>query len=372
MTTVARFPELVTLLWLARKTNGSSDHVSRLAAKLTEDEIRILRIGLTTVIADEAAFNALFEIFLTSPDTTGDELELNVHRKKQILEYGLERLPSDQLVELASTPVWLAELRDAVIELPLPYWRTLGKSPQPDEIALAWWRGRGSSIHFPSEPGDLSEISEAVAEVRPSSSNGPELSIGASILPGRETPEGVLVAFGPRFPGRVLLQNPGSSALDALRILVKREITDALGLAGGLHPARLTRWATDRLCGPEPLPAAHQHRFFLLVAEVMRDIREEAARVASRSRNHGQTTLAELARDTFLGTVASQESEAAAELARATRKLKDRYPKLGEVLLLHCYAGLPVDQVATLTQQTADAVKEQFADASDWVLAQTV
>ncbi len=123
MTPETAFPEIVSLIRLARRP-GDFDNVSRLASKLTANEILALRTGLEIVLTDQHAFDELFDLFLRlpgEPDACEPEFDRNL--KQRILDRGVGDLRVDQLVQLTATPEWLAELRDALSEpIPHPYW----------------------------------------------------------------------------------------------------------------------------------------------------------------------------------------------------------------------------------------------------------
>lgn len=188
-----------------------------------------------------------------------------------------------------------------------------------------------------------------------------------------ETPDQILATLGPRYPGQWLLESPSPAARVILRMLIGREVEAALELVKTLTASRLTKWVRERLIGTYILSETLERTFVTLVAEVNREVWEaEARRAVQGLQGAGLTTLAELTRDTALDTVASQPSVAAVGLAEASRKLEIRFPALGEILLLSFYAGLAPTAVATLTGQAASQVESSLAEASHWVLAQTV
>ena len=111
-----------------------------------------------------------------------------------------------------------------------------------------------------------------------------------------------------------------------------------------------------------------------MTARVIRDVREAHAAIAVGTKMSltGNTTLAEMARNQSLDTIASEASEAAIGLAQASRNLETDFPDLGNALLLQCYGGLTAAEVAVQTNQPLTKVKSQLTNAAAWVLGQTV
>jgi hypothetical protein len=283
---------------------------------VTDDEAGVLRTGLECALLDRAAFDRL--ILLYPDDAPGSDPRtpsFPPHLLPTILERGLGELDGPALVSLALSPNRIAELWEA-LATPSRHWLDAADR-------LRW----GTST-------------------------------------------------GPRYPGRVLLGIPGPVAAATLRLLLRGEVEDALGLAPSLPNARLARWATDRRCGPEPLPSGHRRPFYQTVAEVIRDVREAAINRAFAQAPLGHTTrigaetLAQLPTGASFDSITSEVSEAAAALAQASRALDVCDPDLGQPLLLAYYGGLSTSEVATLLGFPEDKIRERLDDAERWVHGQ--
>jgi hypothetical protein len=213
---------------------------------------------------------------------------------------------------------------------------------------------------------------------------GPDSSESGTVLPECPYPSHAPIitpaqvhwqeAIGRRHPGPVLLAAEDAEARVALQTLLRQEIEDAMDLAPTVKNARLTQWAVDRLCGFETLSAEHRKSFLLMTAEIIREVREaNATRAISHDKSlAGRATLADVARNASLDTVASQPNSAAIDLAKASRKLTSRFPRLGEALLLAYYGGFTVAEVAGVTGRLEIEIKQELTDAADWVLVQSV
>jgi hypothetical protein len=298
---------------LVCKLLAASDLTQPVPLTITDDEAGILRTGLERALLDRAAFDSLIVLYVGWKSRTET---FPHHLRQTILEKGLGSLDGLTIASLAVSPDWIAELWEALIT-PSQYWLDAADR-------LRW----GTST-------------------------------------------------GPRFPGRVLLGIQGPVASATLRFRLRREIEDAVSLAPSLPNARLTKWATDRLCGSEPLSDGHRLPFFQAVAEVIREVREAGinrvffSSPAGHSTRVGSETLAELPAGASLERIASEVSEAAAALAQASRALKACDPILADTLLFSYYGGLRVPEVAALLGRSISAIQDELADAEDWVRGQT-
>lgn len=86
------------------------------APQLTEDEVTALRGGLSHAIRDETTFDALFDFYIGLPDE-GEAEPMPEGLRRRASEPDMPMVAPEELIRLATTPVWVAELRDAVVAL---------------------------------------------------------------------------------------------------------------------------------------------------------------------------------------------------------------------------------------------------------------
>lgn len=310
------FLKLVGLLcYRARFVHPQSDPVP----KLEPDELNTLRAGLADAVRNPDAFDDLFVLYFRLPDPyKPDPLPDDLQRRA--LGANLLDVSDAELVQLLTTPVWIAELRDAFVD-------DKGKSSRPST------GGKRSTVVGRDEPA------------KDESDGWPPF------VPGATTPENV-------------------GTLSWLR----REVADALWLVPYATNAKLVAWVLHRSETAGPRSGAGARRFFNDVAGVIRDVRAEAASAALNAGDRAgaleHTNLTAAAGAASLDTIASQASAAALLLATASRDLDRNDAEAGEVLRLAFYAAQSVEDLAHVLERPVDAIRELLADAETWVRAQ--
>ena len=121
------FPEILTVLWYRSRTNPNQKPDEDIPP-LKPDEVNSLRAGLAAVVHNAHLFDALFEFYLNvSSVQTEWDTELPDDLRDRFLTRGPGALSPNELTQLATTPVWVAGLRDAVVADPA----TLATSDHP-------------------------------------------------------------------------------------------------------------------------------------------------------------------------------------------------------------------------------------------------
>jgi hypothetical protein len=195
---------------------------------------------------------------------------------------------------------------------------------------------------------------------------------------------------------RPLLDSDDTSG--ALRLLIRRNLRAALDLLGNppmLDHRRVANWLLMQLCGPFPLPTVMARRFFLRVAEELRDTR--ALRLGRHPQPEGATPSGDratvVAGETVPGTFSRQPGISAlpfaelvagtdvfsAYLAEALRKLQISKPAHAELFLFRYYAGRTVSEIADLVdhlegqiQRDLQVTEVTLVATINWLREQTI
>ena len=122
MSVYNQFEQLVARLWAHRVTDSCDPKPPGDSSRARPfRDLATLHAGLEEALVDVTAFDELFEVYLATPGAT-DDAPLPDGLRGRILQNGLGELSPDELVRLAASPVWIAELWDAMTD-PSPYWR---------------------------------------------------------------------------------------------------------------------------------------------------------------------------------------------------------------------------------------------------------
>src|SRR5579871_320573 len=109
MSAITRSIDILPILWLTR--HDRSDSSAWLA--LSEPEKQTVREAVANAIYDENEFNLVCSFYLDQPidmDTGDCPAEL----KARFVSGGVDLLSGPELLQVATSPFWIADLRDAV------------------------------------------------------------------------------------------------------------------------------------------------------------------------------------------------------------------------------------------------------------------
>jgi hypothetical protein len=125
MHTDFHFATIMTILWDNARREPVPIPATRptLGEWLTDSEIDVLRAGLDRALGLIPAFDELFQLFVNMPDLRGQPVPgLTESLLARMIGNGLEGLTREQVIQLATTPEWLAELKDAIDANPSARW----------------------------------------------------------------------------------------------------------------------------------------------------------------------------------------------------------------------------------------------------------
>ncbi len=111
-------PELLAVLclreWKGQRRGRRQDTV---LPPLKAVELHALRAGLGAAIYDAQLFDRLFEFYMTFPCLPIDpNIDLPFELKDRVLSKGMGAISPREVIQLATMPVWVAALRDAIVD----------------------------------------------------------------------------------------------------------------------------------------------------------------------------------------------------------------------------------------------------------------
>ena len=132
-----------------------------------------------------------------------------------------------------------------------------------------------------------------------------------------------------------------------------------------LQPTALVHEAYLRLVGPDPQAAWNSRgHFFAAAAEAMRRILVEAARRKGRARHGGGLRRCELPAD---GPAVTDPVEDVVAVDEALEKLAAVDPRAAELVKLHYFAGLTIEQAAEVLGVSVRKAYTVWAYARAWL-----
>lgn len=132
-----------------------------------------------------------------------------------------------------------------------------------------------------------------------------------------------------------------------------------------LQPTALVHEAYVRLIGTEDANCwDNRGHFFGAAAEAMRRILIENARRKMRVKHGGEMVRVELSDDI---SQLEEHPERLIELDAALTKLAAEDPKSAEIVKLHFFAGLPLEEVGTLMGMSRATTYRQWSYARSWL-----
>ena len=132
-----------------------------------------------------------------------------------------------------------------------------------------------------------------------------------------------------------------------------------------LEPRALVHEAYLRLLGQQSLSWQSRSHFFGVAATTMRRILLDHARAKITKKRGGRTIRIPLLDE--LVTVSGLELEAV-HVKWALRKLAERDPRLAKVVDLHFFAGLTLDEAASVLRTSRRTVARDWALARAWLV----
>ena len=155
---------------------------------------------------------------------------------------------------------------------------------------------------------------------------------------------------------------------DELRKLARARIS-RLPPGQTLQPTDLVHEAYERLAARKPDGWNGRRHFFGAAAHAMRDIIVDHIRHKVAQKRGGDRVRVELS-----VTLQTQELPLDADeligLHQALELLQSAYPEEAEVVMLHCFAGLPLPEVASVTGLSQRTTERRWRFARAWLRAQ--
>ncbi|MEI8382309.1 MAG: ECF-type sigma factor [Planctomycetota bacterium] len=151
---------------------------------------------------------------------------------------------------------------------------------------------------------------------------------------------------------------------DELRKLAAQQLArESVGQT--LQPTALVHEAYVRLIGAEDARCwDNRGHFFGAAAEAMRRILIENARRKMRIKHGGEMVCVDLSDDI---SRMDEHPEPLIELDTALTKLAGEDPTAAEVVKLHFFAGLPLEEVGTLLGMSRATAYRQWSYARSWL-----
>ena len=137
------------------------------------------------------------------------------------------------------------------------------------------------------------------------------------------------------------------------------------GTALTLQPTALVNEAYLRLIDVNRIEWQNRHHFFAVAASVMRRLLVDAARARRAQKRGGGAQMASL--DDEL-VVSNEPVRGLVELDDALRALAAVDPRKAQVVELRYFAGMTVDETATLLQVSPNTVMRDWRLAKVWLL----
>ncbi len=151
---------------------------------------------------------------------------------------------------------------------------------------------------------------------------------------------------------------------DELHAMAQRRVSG--NNAAQISPTELVHEAWLRM-EAAATPFRDRRHFFRLAAMCMRQLLVDLARsrmAAKRGANHHRVTLQQVGSDDDL-----LEPEVL-DLDRALNRLKESHPRHAEIVLLHCFGGISLVEIAGLNGTSRATVKRDWKFARAWLLAE--
>lgn len=140
------------------------------------------------------------------------------------------------------------------------------------------------------------------------------------------------------------------------------------GAQGGAQATSLVHEAYFRLAKPEALALNDREHFFAVAARAMRQLVIDRARARQAEKRGGGRDLA--LDEVGTGALGVQDDGDLFALAQALEKLTALDPALARLVDLRFFAGLELDDIATLTQRSERSLKRDWRRARAFLHAQ--
>lgn len=135
-----------------------------------------------------------------------------------------------------------------------------------------------------------------------------------------------------------------------------------------LSATALVHEAYVKLAGPRQIPWAGRGHFYAAAAEAMRQILVDHARAkAAHKRGGPEARRAAVVLSSLPDPSSEAESSGFLILHDAIARLEGVDPKAGEVVRLRYFAGLSIEQTASVLGVSAPTVKRTWAFARGWL-----
>lgn len=154
---------------------------------------------------------------------------------------------------------------------------------------------------------------------------------------------------------------------DQLRAIARKRMSDERA-DHTLQATALVHEAYARLIGNEEIAWDSRGHFFIAAAEAMRRILIEHARSRAREKRGGvKRQRLTLAIDDLADLTRSEKNEEIIALEAALCRLQKQQPRVAQVVQLHFYAGLSVDETARVIGISPRTVNFDWAFARAWL-----
>ena len=131
-----------------------------------------------------------------------------------------------------------------------------------------------------------------------------------------------------------------------------------------LSPTVIVHEAYAKLIGSESLSIAGRKHFYALCARTMRQIVVDYARSRMAAKRGSGQVMASFDEE---GVIDLARPESLVAMDEALRWLEERDPRLGELVHLRVYVGMPLPEIADLMQVTPRQLQRDWQRARAWL-----
>lgn len=131
-----------------------------------------------------------------------------------------------------------------------------------------------------------------------------------------------------------------------------------------LTPTALVHEAYVKLVEHDGLPWKNRRHFFIAASRAMRNILVDQARRKAADKHGGAGQRLRLSE---AGLAIRPPADDVLALHEALERLEDEEPEIGEIVTLHHFAGLTMEELAEVLQVSASTVKRRWRYARAWL-----